>query len=105
MPIVLPDGSWGHYKQESDGDINKGADNLVAAAKTRTDQISKWDRLVASAFLQLDIAKGLTFKTIGSYNYFTKVMMDIPLIILVHLVRRTVRTVILSIRIRTRRLP
>ena len=72
MPIVLPDGSWGHYKQESDGDINKGADNLVAAAKTRTDQISKWDRLVASAFLQLDIAKGLTFKTIGSYNYFTK---------------------------------
>lgn len=24
MPIVLPDGSWGHYKQESDGDINKG---------------------------------------------------------------------------------
>lgn len=29
MPIVLPDGSWGHYKQESDGDINKGADNLV----------------------------------------------------------------------------
>lgn len=72
MPIVLPDGSWGHYKQESDGDINKGADNLVAAAKTSTDQISKWDRLVASAFLQLDIAKGLTFKTIGSYNYFTK---------------------------------
>lgn len=71
MPIVLPDGSWGHYKQESDGDINKGADNLVAAAKTRTDQISKWDRLVASAFLQLDIAKGLTFKAIGSYNYST----------------------------------
>jgi TonB-linked SusC/RagA family outer membrane protein len=67
----LPDGSWGHYKQESDGDINKGADNLVAAAKTRTDQISKWDRLVASAFLQLDIAKGLTFKAIGSYNYST----------------------------------
>lgn len=60
-----------HYKQESDGDINKGADNLVAAAKTRTDQISKWDRLVASAFLQLDIAKGLTFKAIGSYNYST----------------------------------
>ncbi len=27
---------------------------------------------MASAFLQLDIAKGLTFKTIGSYNYFTK---------------------------------
>lgn len=43
----------------------------MAAAKTRTDQISKWDRLVASAFLQLDIAKGLTFKAIGSYNYST----------------------------------
>ena len=91
MPSIT---SWGHYKQESDGDINKGADNLVAAAKTRTDQISKWDRLVASAFLQLDIAKGLTFKTIGSYNYFTKGYDGY-----------TVRTVIISIRIRTRRLP
>lgn len=26
---------------------------------------------MASAFLQLDIAKGLTFKAIGSYNYST----------------------------------
>ena len=43
----------------------------MAAAKTITVQISKWDRLVASAFLQLDIAKGLTFKAIGSYNYST----------------------------------
>lgn len=71
MPIVLPDGTWGHYKKEGNGDVNKGADNLVAAAKT-ADSLNKWDRLIASAFLQLDICKGLTFKTIASYNYFTR---------------------------------
>ena len=71
MPIVLPDGTWGHYKKEGNGDVNKGADNLVAAAKT-ADSINKWDRLLASAFLQLDLYKGLTFKTIASYNYYTK---------------------------------
>ena len=71
MPIVLPDGTWGHYKKEGNGDVNKGADNLVAAAKT-ADSINKWDRLLASAFLQLDLYKGLTFKTIASYNYYTR---------------------------------
>ena len=71
MPIVLPDGTWGHYKKEGNGDVNKGADNLVAAAKT-ADSINKWARLLASAFLQLDLYKGLTFKTIASYNYYTK---------------------------------
>ena len=28
--------------------------------------------MLASAFLQLDLYKGLTFKTIASYNYYTK---------------------------------
>ncbi len=68
MPIVLPDGSWGHYKKEGNGDVNKGADNLVAAAKT-ADNMNYWNRLVASAFLQLDLYKGLTFKAIGNYNF------------------------------------
>lgn len=71
MPIVLPDGTWGHYKKEGNGDVNKGADNLVAAART-ADNTKKWDRLIASAFLQLDLCRGLTFKTIASYNYYTK---------------------------------
>ncbi len=70
MPIVLPDGSWGHYKKEANGDVPKGADNLVAAART-ADSVSKWDRMLASATLQLDLYKGLTFKTIASYNYYT----------------------------------
>lgn len=71
MPIVLPDGSWGHYKKEGNGDVNKGADNLVAAAKT-ADGITYWNRLVTSAFLQLDLYKGLTFKTIANYNFSGK---------------------------------
>ncbi|WP_418698840.1 SusC/RagA family TonB-linked outer membrane protein [Bacteroides sp.] len=71
MPIVLPDGTWGHYKKEGNGDVNKGADNLVAAART-ADGITYWNRLVTSAFLQLDLYKGLTFKTIANYNFSGK---------------------------------
>ena len=71
--------------------MNKGADNLVAAAKT-ADSINKWDRLLASAFLQLDLYKGLTFKTIASYNYYTKVIMAIQPIMIEPLELKTVRT-------------
>ena len=70
MPIVLPDGSWGHfYNAGANGDINSSQDNWVAAAREDTG-INKWNRLLASGILQLDLYKGLTFKTIGSYNFF-----------------------------------
>ncbi len=70
MPIVLPDGSWGHfYNSGSNGDINSSADNWVAAAREDTG-VSYWNRLLSSATLQLDLYKGLTFKTIGSYNFY-----------------------------------
>lgn len=71
MPIVLPDGSWGHYKKEGNGDVNKGADNLVAAAKT-TDNMNYRNRLITSAFVQLDLYKGLTLKSVANYNYYTR---------------------------------
>ena len=70
MPIVLPDGSWGHfYNAGANGDVNSSQDNWVAAAREDTG-INKWNRLLASGTLQLDLYKGLTFKTIGSYNFF-----------------------------------
>lgn len=70
MPVVLPDGSWGHfYNAGSNGDISSGADNLVAAAEEDTG-VSYWNRLLTSATLQIDIMKGLTFKNIASYNFY-----------------------------------
>lgn len=70
MPIVLPDGSWGHYKKEGNGDVPKGADNRVAAAKENRS-VNKRNRVLLSGFVNVDILKGLSFKTIGSYNYFS----------------------------------
>ena len=61
MPIVLPDGSWGHfYNAGANGDVNSSQDNWVAAAYEDTG-INKWNRLLASGTLQLDLYKGLTF--------------------------------------------
>lgn len=70
MPIKLADGSWGHYKKEGNGDVNKGADNLVAQ-RMEADNITKGNRILASANLQIDIMKGLVFRAIGSYNLST----------------------------------
>ena len=70
MPIVLPDGSWGHfYNAGANGDIDASQDNWVAAAYEDTG-VNKWNRLLASGTLQLDLYKGLTFRTIGSYNFY-----------------------------------
>ncbi len=70
MPIKLEDGSWGHYKKEGNGDVNKGADNLVAS-RMESDNLTKGNRILASANLQIDIMKGLVFRAIGSYNLYT----------------------------------
>ncbi len=69
VPIRYPDGTWGHFKKEGNGDTNKGQDNPVAAART-ADARNYFNRVLTSAYMELDLVKGLTFKTIGSVNYF-----------------------------------
>lgn len=68
VPIRYPDGTWGHFKREGNGDTNKGQDNLVAEARTR-DAKNYGNRLIANGYLDFDITKGLVFKTIGGLNY------------------------------------
>lgn len=34
VPVQYPDGTWGHFKQEGNGDVNKSQDNPYAAAMT-----------------------------------------------------------------------
>ena len=70
MPIKLEDGSWGHYKKEGNGDVPKGLDNQVASLM-ESDNLTKGNRVLASANLQIDIMKGLVFRAIGSYNLYT----------------------------------
>ncbi|AHW58960.1 TonB-linked outer membrane protein, SusC/RagA family [Draconibacterium orientale] len=68
VPVQYPDGTWGHFKREGNGDTNKGQDNPVAQAETR-DSKNYSNRLVTNAYLEFDIAEGLVFKTIGGLNY------------------------------------
>lgn len=68
VPVQWPDGSWGHFKKEGNGDTNKGQDNPVAGART-ADSRNYFNRMVASAYMDIDLVKGLSFKTIGSVNY------------------------------------
>lgn len=68
VPIRYPDGTWGHFPREGNGYNNKGADNPVAAAETR-DDTKYWNRVVASAFVEIDLFKGLTFKSVAGLNY------------------------------------
>lgn len=70
MPVRLADGSWGQYKKEANGDVPKGIDNQVASLMEQ-DNLTKGNRILASANLQIDIMKGLVFKAIGSYNLYT----------------------------------
>lgn len=68
VPVRYPDGTWGHFPREGNGYNNKGADNPVAEAETR-DDTKYWNRIVASAFIEIDLFKGLTFKSVGGVNY------------------------------------
>lgn len=70
VPVRYPDGTWGHFPREGNGYNNKGADNPVAAAETR-DETQYWNRVVASAFVEIDLFKRLTFKSVGGVNFDT----------------------------------
>ena len=68
VPIQWPDGTWGHYKKEGAGDIEKGVDNLYAAAMVR-DSRSRFNQVMTNANLDIDLFKGMTFHNVFSYNF------------------------------------
>ena len=67
VPVQYPDGTWGHFPREGNG-YNPSTDNPVAAAKTADSKTSN-NRVLASAFIEVDLLKGLTFKSVGGVNY------------------------------------
>jgi len=63
IPVKNPDGSWGTSQADNQlGDIN----NPVATA-SETDAYNKFDRILANAFAELEIIKGL--KVRANYGY------------------------------------
>lgn len=68
VPIQYQDGTWGHFPREGNGYNNKGRDNPVAAAKTR-DSKNYFNRAVAGAYVEIDLLKGLMFRSVAGVNY------------------------------------
>jgi len=68
VPVQYPDGTWGHFPREGNGYNPQSMDNPVAAAKTADAKTYK-NRVLASAFIEIDLFKGLTFKSVGGVNY------------------------------------
>lgn len=69
VPVQYPDGTWGTYqKDETSVYIGKGQDNPVAQAETAENP---WfnNRIIANAFIEIELAKGLTFKSVNGLNY------------------------------------
>ena len=67
VPIRLPDGTWGHFLREGNGDVNAGLDNPVAAAETAQNYGGN-SRIFASAYMEVNLLKNLTFKTVEGFN-------------------------------------
>lgn len=67
-----PDGDYYAFMQVSaEGDIQKGQDNPFAVKKKEDKTPSYNNKFMGSAYVDLKLFKGLTFRTIGSYTLST----------------------------------
>ncbi|MDR0793528.1 MAG: TonB-dependent receptor [Chitinophagaceae bacterium] len=67
IPVTNPDGSWGSAQADNQlGDIN----NPVATAN-ETDAYNKTDRILANAYAELEITKGLKLRANYGYDHNT----------------------------------
>ena len=70
VPIQRADGSWGHFFHTGN-DVNKSTDNPVAAAtdSKNAGNFSYSGDVIASAYVDIDLFKGLTFRSNASTTY------------------------------------
>lgn len=68
VPVRYANGTWGHYPREDNGYNARIADNLVALNETR-ESPSYNTRIFANAFIEVDLMKGLTYRTTAAMNY------------------------------------
>jgi len=64
------DGTWPTFMQISgEGDIQKGQDNPYAAKMEEDNTPSYNNKVLGSAYMNIDLFKGLSFRAIGSYMF------------------------------------
>jgi TonB-linked SusC/RagA family outer membrane protein len=73
VPVRNPDGSWGHFSHSpaSNSDVSQYLDNPVAASTDSKEagNYSHGGNVVANAYVDIDLLKGLTFRTTGAVTY------------------------------------
>nr|WP_320021134.1 TonB-dependent receptor [uncultured Draconibacterium sp.] len=70
--VVNEDGTYGvFYQTNVANEIGKGYDNPYAR-QMELDNPTNTNRVFASAYINLNLYKGLSFKSIGSYNFTSK---------------------------------
>jgi TonB-linked SusC/RagA family outer membrane protein len=73
VPIQYDNGEWGHFFH-SGNDVNKSQDNPVAVATERYESgnYSYGHNVIANAYAEIDLYKGLTFRTNAAYTYYAR---------------------------------
>jgi TonB-linked SusC/RagA family outer membrane protein len=73
VPVRYPDKSWGHFSHSpaSNNEVNQYLDNPVAASTDAKEagNYSNGGNVVANAYAEVDLFKGLTFRTTGALTY------------------------------------
>ncbi|GHT08049.1 SusC/RagA family TonB-linked outer membrane protein [Bacteroidia bacterium] len=75
VPIQYPDGTWGHfpYSLANVFDVNQYLDNPVAVAgdTKNAKNVGRFNMANANAYTEIDLYKGLTFRTNFGFNAFS----------------------------------
>ncbi|MDR3219284.1 MAG: TonB-dependent receptor [Dysgonamonadaceae bacterium] len=72
VPVRYPNGTWGHFLY-ANGDISQYVDNPVAVATIPTENenyVSANNSVRLDGYIEVDIMKGLTFRSTNSLNYW-----------------------------------
>lgn len=64
-------GTYGTYIQSSSGNYDGGSSDNIYAEQMENNGLSKNNQILVSAYVNVRLYKGLTFKSIASYNYLT----------------------------------
>jgi len=70
--VVNSNGTYGTYIQSSVGTYDGNAGDNIYAVQMENNGLTKINRVLTRVHAEIDLFKGLTFKTIGSYNLYNR---------------------------------
>ena len=70
--VINDNGTYGAYIQSAVGSYDGGTNTNLYATQMENDGLTKTNRVFLSAYADIKLFKGLTFKTIASYNLYMR---------------------------------